>query len=117
MSSSGLYIVAGDVLSLTCGIQLDAFKYIDTEIMLNIMWRYPSARDNKTSQLVSPTAEPLSFISTLQLQSGGLGDAGNYSCLITLQPQQDSMFLTSSIPVEATVEVNVLESMLHVCLL
>lgn len=114
VSSVGLYLVAGDALTLACVVQLDAFKYIDTGAMLNITWRYPSGMEKKTSQLIPSSATPLLLSSMLQLQAGSLGDAGNYSCAVTLQPKQDSVFLTPSVPVETTVEVNVLESKQHV---
>ena len=114
VSSAGLYLVAGDALTLACVVQLDAFKYIDTGAVLNITWRYPSGMEKKTSQLIPSSATPLFLSSMLQLQAGSLGDAGNYSCAVTLQPKQDSVFLTPSVPVETTVEVNVLESKQHV---
>ena len=100
--------MAGNTLNLACVIELDAFKYIDTVMVLNVTWMYPGEREKK-SQIIPPLAKPLSLTSMLQLQSGSLGDAGNYSCKATLEPQQDTPFLTSSIPIKDMVQINVLE--------
>ena len=115
-SDSGLYLVTGDALSLACVVQLDAFKYMDTGAVVNVTWRSPRGEKGETSQLVPSSATPLLISDTLELQVGSLGDAGNYSCTVTLGSQQGSVLLAPSAPVESAVEVNVLESRLHLCI-
>ena len=54
------------------------------------------SRDGTTLALTGPTVAGTTFTYTIQLDSFGRNDSGNYTCTATVRPQPTSTYLTGS---------------------
>ena len=54
------------------------------------------SRDGTPLTLTGPTVAGTTFTYTIQLNSFGRSDSGNYTCTATVRPQPPSTFLTES---------------------
>ena len=95
---SGFFI--GLELTLTCDIQLDA-STVDSVIVVGATWTAsgsPVMADEgrvAISAAVMVSSVPLLFRSTLAFTPLGLADSGNYTCAVTVTPENQT-FITGT---------------------
>ena len=91
--TSSLQIVGSDV-TLTCMLELNP-AIVETDLPL-LMVDVQLSRDGTPLALTGPTVTETTFTYTIQLNSFGRSDSGNYTCTATVRPQPSSTYLTGS---------------------
>ena len=106
---SGFFI--GLELTLTCDIQLDA-SIVDSVIVVGATWTASGSAVMAVEGRVAISAAfmvssvPLLFRSTLAFTPlGGLADSGNYTCAVTVTPQNQTFITGTTASVIKPVQV------------
>ena len=86
----------GSDVTLRCTVQLDP-AIVESDLSLLIVDAQLS-QDGTPLVLTGPTVTGTTFTYTIQLDSFGRSDSGNYICTATIRPQPTSTYLTNPNP-------------------
>ena len=87
-------INTGSTVTLTCIVELGP-SVVDSDLSV-VMVDAQLSRDGTPLTLTGPTVAGTTFTYTIQLDSFGRSDSGNYNCTATVRPHPPSIFLTES---------------------
>ena len=85
---------AGSTATLTCTVELSPLV-VESDLSV-LMVDAQLSRDGTPLTLTGPTVASTTFTYTIQLDSFGRSDSGNYTCTATIRPHPPSTFLTES---------------------
>ena len=85
--------VGADV-TVTCTVELGP-SVVESDLSV-LMVDAQLSRNGTPLTLTAPTVAGTTFTYTIQLNSFGRSDSGNYTCTATVRPQPSSTFLTES---------------------
>ena len=84
----------GSDVTLNCAVELDP-AIVESDLSL-VMVDAQLSRDGTPLDVTGPTVTGTTFTYTIQLDSFGRSDSGNYTCTATVRPQPTLTFLTGS---------------------
>ena len=99
----GLIQTLGSDITLICTVELDS-AIVESDLSLLIVDAQLS-QDGTPLVLTDPTVTGTTFTYTIQLDSFGRSDSGNYTCTATVRPLPTSTYLTGSSQDSSTIEV------------
>ena len=85
------FIRVGSDVTLTCAIEYGT-TVVDSDLSL-LMVDAQLSRDGTPLTLTGPTVTGTTFTYTIQLNSFGMNDSGNYNCSATVKPKPTSSYL------------------------
>ena len=96
-------IMDGTDVTVTCAVEM-AQGVVDSDLSL-LMVDAQLSGDGTSLTLTGPTVTGTTFTYTIQLDSFGRNDSGNYTCSATVRPQPTSTYLTGSGQATTVVEI------------
>ena len=85
-------VTVGSPVTLTCTVELGP-EVVESDLSLLVVDAH-LYRDGTTLALTDPTVTGTTFIYTIQFDSFGRNDSGNYTCTATVRQQSASVYLT-----------------------
>ena len=96
-------IIEGTNVTLTCTVELSP-AVVESDLSL-LMVDAQLSRDGTPLTLTGPTVAGTIFTYTIQLDSFGRNDSGNYTCIATVRPHPHSTYIAPSNTLSHTVRV------------
>ena len=111
-SPDDIFIVDGQLLNLTCSIELS--EVVDITVTVNTVWSGPSGTQFTTTTSVATRMTATSYTSTATISSVETSDSGEYTCTATVSStspfltDSDEVFGVRNITVKGEGEVNII---------
>ena len=96
-------IIEGTNVTLACTVELSP-SVMESDLSL-LMVDTQLSRDGTPLTLTGPTVAGTTFTYTIQLDSFGRSNSGNYTCTVTVRPQPLSLYINMSSTLSHTVRV------------
>ena len=96
-------VTAGSSVRVTCTVELS--QQVSQSDLSLLMVDAQLSRDGTTLALTGPTVAGTTFTYTIQLDSFGRNDSGNYTCTATVRPQPTSTYLIRSVALPDTINI------------
>ena len=93
----------GSDVTLTCTVELSP-SVVNSDLSV-LMVDAQLSRDGTPLTLTGPTVAGTTFTYTIQLDSFGRNDSGNYTCTATVRPHPNSTFLAGNDTLSDTVRI------------